>query len=60
MKIFNQRLAGYLMMQGFRLVTIKPNTKSNRYNVFEFENSDKLNQTIREYKQNNRNEKEFN
>ena len=54
-KIFNQRIAGYLMMQGFRLVTIKPNTKSNRYNVFEFENSDKLNQAIREYKQNNRN-----
>ena len=48
--VFNQRLAGYLMAEGFCLMQIIPNPKIKDFNVFCFNNSAKLIQTIKKYK----------
>ena len=47
--IFNQRLAGFLMMSGFKLEAIVPNKRIRGYNVFKFEESDALENTITKY-----------
>ncbi len=48
-KVFNQRLAGYLMLNGLKLVSIEPNPNISKYNVFTFEKSDKLSLYLNEY-----------
>jgi hypothetical protein len=51
--IFNQRLAGYLMMNGFPLKRMdKSDTGSNK-NVFFFNESEVLFEKIKEFKLNN-------
>lgn len=47
--IFNQRLAGYLMLNGFKLMSIEPNRKIAHFNTFLFEDSDKLRNAIQQY-----------
>jgi len=54
MQIFyvkSQKLAGFLMMRGFVLHSIKPDNNSNR-NIFLFGKSDELLEAIEIYKQN--------
>lgn len=48
-KVFNQRLAGYLMMQGFRLIALTRNDHNPLLNVFVFEKSKELMQEIKNY-----------
>lgn len=48
-KVFNQRLAGYLMLKGFKLLSVEPNRNIKDFNIFTFEKSDKLNRTIKQY-----------
>lgn len=48
--IFSQRLAGYLMMNGYRLLKIEPNRKRPDMNVFFFEDSEGLRQCADDYK----------
>ena len=48
-KVFNQRLAGYLMLKGFKLLSVEPNRDIKDFNIFTFEKSDKLNRTIKQY-----------
>lgn len=50
-KVFNQRLAGFLMLKGFRLLAVEPNKNIKDFNVFTFEKSDKLNRAIRQYEE---------
>lgn len=47
--IFNQRLAGYLMLHGFVLVSMRPDDKSRR-NLFFFNDTKALHNAIDEYK----------
>lgn len=47
--VYNQRMAGYLMMKGFVLVNIAPNEKYKGRNVFYFWDSDMIRETIQEY-----------
>ena len=46
--IFNQALAGYLMMQGFILKKMERNEKCPDKNVFIFRQSENLEKTIKE------------
>ena len=61
-QVFNQKLAGYLMLHGFRLVSMEPNPSMNEYNIFNFQNSIRLAKAITDYqiyklqKENNQNE----
>jgi hypothetical protein len=48
--IFNQRLAGFLMMNGFPLKHIERNELTNK-NLFFFNESDELFKTIKNYKE---------
>lgn len=48
--IFNQRLAGYLMMHGFILVKIEPDRDGSGRNVFLFHASNELTESINQYK----------
>jgi hypothetical protein len=49
--IFNQRLAGYLMMNGFVLKRLdKSKHKDSKMNVFIFNESENLLKTIEQYK----------
>lgn len=48
-KVFNQRLAGFLMLKGFKLVSVEPNKNIKKFNIFTFENSDKLSKAIKQY-----------
>ncbi|MGN0106711.1 MAG: DUF5659 domain-containing protein [Hominilimicola sp.] len=50
-KVFNQRLAGFLMLKGFRLLAVEPNKNIKDFNVFTFEKSDKLHCAIRQYEE---------
>lgn len=43
------RLAGFLMMNGFRILNIHHNLKVNGKDVYVFEQSDKLSEKIFEY-----------
>lgn len=48
-KVFNQRLAGFLMLRGFKLLAVEPNRNIEAPNIFTFEKSEKLNRTIQQY-----------
>jgi hypothetical protein len=48
--IFNQRIAGYLMMKGFVLADMRPNENGSGKNVFYFKESDELLSSMDEYK----------
>lgn len=50
--IFSQRLCGSLMMRGFVLVDMRPNTDGTGRNVFFFNDTPELNNAIAEYKAN--------
>ena len=47
--IFNQKLAGYLMVQRFILKKMERNEKCPDKNVFIFRQSENLEKTIKEY-----------
>ena len=47
--IFNQKLAGYLMVQGFILKKMERNEKCPDKNVFIFRQSENQEKTIKEY-----------
>lgn len=47
--IFRQKMAGFLMMQGFELKAIYPNLKDNTKKVFMFEDSQALKDTMTRY-----------
>lgn len=48
--IFSQKLAGYLMLNGIRLIFIRPDKHNENKNVFIFKNTDELKEKIKEYK----------
>ena len=48
--IFSQKLAGELMSNGFRLVSIDKNNNDNRKFIFIFKETDELLKFIEEYK----------
>lgn len=48
--IFSQRLAGYLMLQGFRILRINHNLNDDYRNVFVFHNSKEITQAMIDYK----------
>lgn len=50
-KVFNQRLAGFLMLRGFKSLAVEPNRDIKDFNIFSFEKSDKLNRTIKQYEE---------
>lgn len=50
-KIFNQRLAGFLMMKGFKLVSVEPNKNIKDFNIFTFEKSNRLDKAISQYQE---------
>lgn len=43
------KLAGYLMMNGFRILRVEPNVNFKRKDVYVFEQSDRLSNCIFEY-----------
>lgn len=47
--IYNQRLCGYLQLNGFILVDLKPNKNGNGKNVFFFKETPELLTAIQEY-----------
>lgn len=47
--IYNQRLAGFLMMSGYRLMGLEENQKYKGKNVFYFMDSDKIHKSIQVY-----------
>lgn len=47
--VYNQKMAGYLMMQGFVLVGIAPNDKYKGRNVFFFWDSPQIKETMKTY-----------
>lgn len=48
-KVFNQRLAGYLMLKGFKLLAVEPNRDIKDFNIFTFEKSDKQYEKIKDF-----------
>jgi len=48
----SQKLAGFLMMKGFKLHSIQPSNENNNRNVFIFTNSSMLQEAINNYKTN--------
>ncbi|MGK4040963.1 DUF5659 domain-containing protein [Heyndrickxia oleronia] len=48
--IFNQKLAGFLMMRGFVLHGLEKSHFDNRRNVFIFNQSENIEKTIQEFK----------
>ena len=49
--IFSLRLAGFLMMNGFRILRINHNLQKKNKDVYVFENSDALCKTMEKYKE---------
>lgn len=49
--VYSQKLAGQLMIKGFRLVDIDRNYRYPSKNVFLFDNTDVLRKAIKEYNQ---------
>ena len=47
--IFSQKLAGYLMMHSFVLVSMRPNKNNTGKNVFFFNDTPELQMAIRDY-----------
>lgn len=52
--IYNQKLAGYLMLQGYRLMGMEENQKYKGKNVFYFMESEKIRKSIQIYFGNSR------
>lgn len=50
MQIFSQRLAGYLMFNGFVLGNMRPDSKGGGKNIFFFKNSPEIRGAIEKYK----------
>lgn len=50
--VFNQKLSGYLMLRGFVLVDMRPDTHGSGRNVFFFKDSPELHKAIDDYKNN--------
>lgn len=50
--IFSQRLAGFLMLKGFKLLRMNVNLDDNSKHVFCFDNSPQILAMIEEYKKN--------
>ena len=50
--IFSQRLAGYLMLSGFRLAEMRKDEKGTMKNIFFFVDSEDLQNEIRKFKNN--------
>lgn len=50
-KVFNQRLAGFLMFKGFKLISVEPNRHIRDFNIFNFEKSNKLDKAIKQYQE---------
>lgn len=50
-KVFNQRLAGFLMLKGFKLLLVEPNRNIEDFNVFTFEKTKKLDNAIKQYQE---------
>jgi hypothetical protein len=50
--IYNQKLAGFLMMKGYVLVNIAPNEKYEGRNVFFFWDSPQIKQTMKAFLRN--------
>jgi hypothetical protein len=49
MVIFNQKVAGYLMLQKFSLKDMNKNNSNSKMNVFIFDDTDDLRKAISEY-----------
>jgi hypothetical protein len=49
MVVFNQKVAGYLMLQKFTLKCINKNNSNPNMNVFIFDDTDDLRKAINEY-----------
>lgn len=49
--VFSQRIAGHLMIRGFRLHGIKRNRKFNEKNVFYFKDCQEVRQAIEEIRE---------
>jgi hypothetical protein len=47
--IYNQRLCGYLMLNGFVLIDIAPNTDHTGKNVFYFNDTNELRSKMKEF-----------
>ena len=47
--VFSQKMAGWLMYQGFVLIQIRPDKKNNTKNVFFFKESEEIRNKISEY-----------
>lgn len=47
--VYNQRLAGFLMMSGYRLMGVKENERYNGKNVFYFMESKNIRKSIQTY-----------
>lgn len=47
--IYNQRLAGFLMMRGYPLINMSPNEKFITKNVFYFYDTPKIRKTMKNY-----------
>ena len=50
MYIFSQKLAGYLMMHGFKLLRINHNLDDDTKNVFVFKNTKMIKDAMNKYK----------
>lgn len=48
-KIFNQKLAGFLMLNGLPLRGIEPNERVNGYNIFIFDSSKAASKAIDDF-----------
>ena len=49
LKIFNQRLAGWLLMRGHQLRAIEPNKKISGFTVYSFDSNAAVSKSIDEY-----------
>ena len=47
--IFSQKMAGWLMYQGFVLIQMRPDKKNREKNVFFFKESEEIKNKIKEY-----------
>ena len=50
MIIYNMKLAGYLMQNGFILQGMEKDKRDERFNVFHFKETDELVRVLEEYK----------
>ena len=50
-KVFNQRLAGFLILKGLKLIAVEPNKNIQDFNIFTFAKSKKLDKAIEQYQE---------